>query len=233
MPRAEAIAAQDWPGAAATMLWLAEWQRRHGDYEGAERHYALVAGRWPASREAVSARRGAAGAAVDAHAWDHAEALVAALPHADQTDRLTQAELRKLIHRGRWRARLYVAAWLALVLAFLGLAGSFVQASLARAAVVREATDRGALRRAGRAGDRDRVVHRTSRDRTGGDAISLVGLALAWLSGATLEVAGGRMRAVLQVALCVLGVVALGYIALTHDGLIDLLVETVRFGPDV
>ena len=232
VPRAEALAAADWPGAPATMLWLAEWQRRHGDFAQAERHYQVVPGRWPSSREAVIARRGAAGAAVDAHAWDHAEALVAALPVADETDRLTQAELRTLIHRGRLRARLYIAAWIGLVLAFLGLAGSFVQASLrarrwslqppievlygAPIALVIVIASFTAHRAIGPAVTR----------------ISLVGLALAWLSGTTLELVGGRARAVLHVVLCVLGVGAIGYIALTHDGLIDLLVETVRFGPD-
>lgn len=233
VPRAEALAAQDWPGAPATMLWLAEWQHRHAELAAAEAHYTAVATRWPASREAVIARRGAAGAAVDAHAWDHAEALVAALPRADETDRLTRDELQRTIHRGRLRARLYIAAWIALVLAFAGLAGSFVQAS----------------RRARRWSPRPPieviygapvalviVIAGYTAHRAVGPAvlrISLGGLALAWLSGAALELAGGRLRAVLHVVACVLGVLAIGYIALTHDGLIDLLVETVRFGPDV
>jgi hypothetical protein len=181
----------------------------------------------------VIARRGAAGAAIDAHAWDHAEALVAALPVADETDRLTRTELERMIHRGRLRARLYIAAWIALVLAFVGLAGSFMQAS----------------RRARRWSARPPieviygapvaaviVLASFTAHRAIGPAvlrISLVGLALAWLSGAALELAGGRLRAVLQVLACVVGVVAIGYIALTYDGLLDLLVETVRFGPDV
>jgi len=63
--------------------------------------------------------------------------------------------------------------------------------------------------------------------------ISVAGLALAWISGAALELRPGRMRALLHVVACVLGVLAVAYIALTHDGLIDMLIETVRFGPDV
>ena len=231
--RAEALVAQDWPGAPATLLWLADWQRRRGDFSQAEAHYAQVVRRWPASREAVIARRSAAGAAVDAHAWDRAEARVAALPVAGETDRLTRDELGRAIRRGRLRGRLYTAAWIALLLAFLGLAGSFVQASRrarrwslrppievsfgAPVALVIIAASFTAHRAIGPA-----VVR-----------ISLVGLALAWLSGAALEVAGGRVRAVLHVLACVLGVTAIAYIALTHDGLVDLLVETVRFGPDV
>ena len=67
--------------------------------------------------------------------------------------------------------------------------------------------------------------------------IAAVGLALGWLSGATLELlrARGRptrLRGVIHVAACTVAIVAVAYIALTRDGLLDLLVETVRFGPE-
>ena len=45
--------------------------------------------------------------------------------------------------------------------------------------------------------------------------ISLVGLALAWLSGSALELRPGRLRAVLHVVACMAGVLAVAYIALT------------------
>src|SRR5262249_24598081 len=68
-------------------------------------------------------------------------------------------------------------------------------------------------------------------------AISIGGLVCAWLSGAALDRlrAHGRplrARAVAQVIACLLCVAALGYIAMTRDGLVDLLVETVQFGPE-
>jgi hypothetical protein len=231
--RAEALAAQDWPGAPATMLWLAEWQRRRGDFVGAEAHYAAVATRWPAAREAVIARRGEAGAAVDTRRWDHAAALVAALPVAEEADRLMKRELERAIRRGRLRERLYLAAWVGLVLALLGLIASFAHAAI----------------RAGRVSAKPpiEVIYGApiaavliaasfTAHRAIGPAvtkISVIGLVLAWLSGGALELAGGRLRAVLHVVACVLGVVAVAYLALTSDGLLDLLVETVRFGPDV
>ena len=40
------------------------------------------------------------------------------------------------------------------------------------------------------------------------------------------------MRAVAHILACVIAVVAVGYIAMTRDGLVDLLAETVRGGPD-
>jgi hypothetical protein len=67
--------------------------------------------------------------------------------------------------------------------------------------------------------------------------LSAGGLVLAGLSGAALDLlrARGRplrRRALLHAALCVAGVTALLYIALMRDDLLDLVIETVRFGPD-
>jgi len=67
--------------------------------------------------------------------------------------------------------------------------------------------------------------------------IALGGLALAWLSGAALERlrAGGRprrLRGLAHVAICVVGVAGIAYVALTRDHLVDMLIETVRFGPE-
>jgi hypothetical protein len=68
-------------------------------------------------------------------------------------------------------------------------------------------------------------------------AISVGGIALAWLSGATLEQlrAHGRphrLRGAVHALICLAAVAALAYVALTRDGLIDALIETVRFGPE-
>ena len=67
--------------------------------------------------------------------------------------------------------------------------------------------------------------------------LSIGGLVLAGLSGAALDLlrAGGRpvrRRALLHVALSTAAVVALLYIVLMRDGLLDLVIETVRFGPE-
>ena len=66
--------------------------------------------------------------------------------------------------------------------------------------------------------------------------ITLAGLVAAWLSGTTLDLLrirarAVRGRAVLHVVACAAGVLAVGYIAIMRDGLIDMFSETVRFGP--
>ena len=146
---------------------------------------------------------------------------------------MTRDELGKRIRRGRRRDRFVVISWLALAAVFLGLAGSLAWA--ARKAkrlslrppieVIYMAPVAAVL-----------VAASFTAHRAIGPAvawISGVGIVLAWLSGAALELRGGRVRSVLHVLACVIGVACAGYLALTHDGLIDLLVETVRFGPDV
>lgn len=233
IPRAEALAKASWPGAPAALLWLAEWLRRHGRFDEAQARYAQIAVQWPQSREAHLAQRGAAGAAVDAHEWDRAELLANALPIADEADRLTRAELLHAASIGRLRGRIYVAAWIALVLALAGLAGALALAAWrakrlplkppieivfgAPIALVLIIASFTAHRAIGPAVTR----------------ISLVGLLLAWMSGTTLELRPGRLRAVVNVIACLVGVLAIAYIAVTRDGLIDMLIETVRFGPDV
>ncbi len=67
--------------------------------------------------------------------------------------------------------------------------------------------------------------------------ISLVGLGVAWISGAGLALlrARGRatrLRSIAHVAACTLAIAAVAYLSLVHEGLLDLLVETVRFGPE-
>ena len=233
VPRAEALAAAPWPGAPATLLWLAEWLRRHARYDEAQARYAQVAERWPASREAQLARRGAAGAAIDAHEWDRADQLAAALPVAADADRLTRDELLRAAARGRLREHLYIAAWIALAVVLAGLAGALALAAWrARRISLRPPIEivYGAPIAA------VLMIASFTAHRAIGPAvtrISLVGLALAWLSGATLELRPGRMRALINVVACVVGTLAIAYIAVTRDGLIDMLIETVRFGPDV
>src|SRR5262249_32993842 len=133
----------------------------------------------------------------------------------------------------------YVAAWIALVLGFAALAGSLAEAAL-----------RGGLRLPSLRPPIEAMflapiaavliavsftAHRAVAPAV--TRIALVGLGLAWLSGTALDAARARgrtvhFRAVLHVAACALGVVAIGYIAVTRDGLLDMLAETVKFGPE-
>ena len=236
---ADALGAAAWPGAPDAELWVAEWLRRHGDCKTAAARYTAVVERWPQSSQARLARRGGAGCALDIHAWDRAEELARALPGDSEDDRDVRAGLLTAAARGRFHERLYLAAWLGLALAVLALLASLAEATL----------------RGGRRWPAARppievlflapvaaviVAVSFTAHRAIAPAvlrISLIGLALAWLSGSALDLLRARsrpvrMRALAHVAACAIGVVAIGYIAITRDGLLELLVETVRFGPD-
>jgi hypothetical protein len=234
--RASALATADWPGAADAGLWIAEWLRRSGRYAEAQPRYADVVARWPHSPQAATALRGGAGNAIDQHAWDLAESLVERLPAATADERIVRDELADDIARGRRHERWYVGAWLALAATIAALLASLVEVTL----------------RSGRPALRPpvEVVYFTpiavvlvavsfTAHRAIAPAVTLIcagGLVFAWLSGATLDrlrVVGRplRVRALGHIAMCALGVAALGYIALTRDGLVELLVDTVQFGP--
>ncbi|HET9625021.1 MAG TPA: hypothetical protein VFP84_26820, partial [Kofleriaceae bacterium] len=165
------------------------------------------------------------------------DALARQLPDADAADRATRDDLRRLAARGQLRDRAAIAAYLVVLAAAAIFAGA-----LARTA-----------RRAGRAALRPPIeviflapitavligvaltTHRAIAAAVA--TISLGGLALAYLSGAQLEAVrrlgrARRLRTAGHLALCLLAVAALVYIALTRDNLIDTLRETVRFGPE-
>lgn len=237
--RADALADAAWPGAPDAGAWLAGWLRRRGDLAGARARYERVAERWPSSPQADAARRGAAGCALDAAAWDVAEALAERLPTAAPDDRILRDDLLAAIARGRLRARLAIVAWLVLAVVVVALVGSLADAML-----------RGGRRWPPRRPPIEALflapitalvvalaftAHHAIAPAV--LRISVGGLALAWLSGAaldTLRVRGRplRARAIGHVVACALGVVAIGYLAMTTDGLYDMLAETVRFGPE-
>jgi len=238
---AERLAAAAWPGAPAAALWLASWLRRSGRLAEAQAHYATVVDRWPQAPEARAALRGGAGCALEAHAWSLAENLAKRLPATDDAERAARDDLLAAAARGRRRDRWYVAAWLALLGVFAALIGSLVEVmrqsprgkrwSVLRPPIEAMFFAPVAVVLIGVAVTAHRLI---------APAVTVIatgGLALTWLSGATLErlrTMGrpGRLRGVTHGMACVIGVAVLAYIALTRDHLLDLLVETVRFGPE-
>ena len=237
--RADALAAAAWPGAPDVALWLAEYLRRSQQFADADARYAAVVARWPDSKQARAAARARAGNAIDARDWDRAEQLATALRTIEPSDDVIRAELLRAASRGRFRARVYTVSWLALVLALAALAASLVEA------MVRGGPRRPPLRppvEVAFLGPLAAVIVGASFTAHQSLApavlrISATGVILAWISGATLDllrVRGRpvRARAVAHIVACTIGVLAAGYIAVTHDNLLDLLVETVRFGPD-
>ena len=239
--RGERLAAAAWPGAPRAALWLADWLRRSGRPAEADARYAALAARWPTLPEAREALRGRAGCALDAHDWSRAEALASQLPSDDPADRSVRDNLLAAAARGRRRARWYTAAWLAIAAALAVLLGSLAEAMLRSPAGTRRAALWPPIEVAFLAPVAAVLVgvaftaHRLIAPAVA--AISVGGVILAWLSGATLERLRSRgrphrLRGAVHVVLCLAGVAALAYIALTRDGLIDALIETVRFGPE-
>ncbi|MDQ3337877.1 MAG: hypothetical protein M4D80_22170 [Myxococcota bacterium] len=237
--RAEALAALDWPGAPDAAFFLAEWLQRTGRLEDAQRRYAAIETKWPGTPQALAARRGGASVAIMAHAWSRAEALSRALPVADEADRVLREELLDRIERGRRFDFWYRVSWILLIgcvlaliasLAEAGLRGGWRRPSLKPPVEVYFLLPIGAVL-VGVALTTHRAVAPAVF------ALSIGGLVLAWVSGITLELLRLHRRAIgvraaINVMLCLVAVGALVYIVLTHDNLLDMMIETVRFGPD-
>lgn len=236
--RGDALAAAVWPGALDAALWVADWQCRTRRFAEAQARYAALVARAPDAPQTAVARRNAAGCAIEAGDWALAEHLAQALPRGDAIDDAVRADLLDAAATGRHRAALYTAAWFALALALAGLLASLGEAML-RGGMHRppwqppiEVLYIGPIAAVV-------VVAAFVIDRSIAPAvmrISLGGLALAWVSGTALDLLRARerrvrLRAVLHVIACALGVLAIGYIAITRDGLLDMFSETVRFGP--
>ena len=236
--RGDALAAIDWPGAPDAALWLADWLRGAGRFDDARARYATVIAKWPQTPQAQAALRGEAGAAIDAHDWTTAETLVGQISTVAPEDRVLRDELAGQIRQGRSRDRGYIVAWIAVGLVIAGLFASLIEAS-------RRAGKRPSLVPpieiiflapvaaviVGVSFTANRVIAPAVA------TISIGGLICAWLSGAALDLVRAsdrpiRARALAHVAGCVVAVAALVYISLMRDGLLDLLIETVRVGPE-
>jgi hypothetical protein len=236
--RAEALIATTWPGAADAALWLADWLCRTSRFTDAHTRYMQVIARWRDSEQSRLSLRNAAGCAIEAHAWSLAEQLAARLPALDEVDRAVRDDLLEAADRGRLRDTLYTLAWFGLLLAVVLLLASLTEAMLRggrRYPALRPPIEVMFLAPVAAV----IVFASFTAHRAIAPAvlrISIVGLALAWLSGAALDLLRTRdrairVRALVHVAACAIGVVSIGYIAMTSDGLLDMLAETVRFGP--
>ncbi len=237
--RATALAAAPWPGAPDAALFLAELLRRVGRYDEAQVRYAAVVTGWPGSPQAIAALRGGAGNALDAHAWTLAEELARQLPVTELADRILRDDLLAAAAQGRFHGRFYVTAWIAFLLAFAAMLASLVEAILRGGRRLPSprppfevifVVPLGALLVA--------ISHSTNATASPVIvAVTLCAAVLAWISGATLDLlrARGRavrVRAIAHIACSVTAAVALGYIMIIRGDLLDLLIETVRSGPD-
>jgi len=165
-----------------------------------------------------------------------AEHEIARLEHAPETDRASLAEVRRALDRAVLRAWIRRGLWG--VLAVLAVLAAFV--------LRRDAGSwRSAARRLARpplevlflvpiAAVLVAVAHTgnplvAAAVRT----IAIAGVLVAWISGAMLDaVAAPRARRVLlQAGLAVIAVVAATYLAVDHDRMIELVLETWHEGP--
>ncbi len=236
----ELVAAHpDWPGLPDALLWLAETQARTGRHAEARRRFLEVAERWPADPRAFAALEGAAQATLAQRDWAGAEELYRRLPVGDDPARLqVRAAGLEAVARERTRHRLYLGGHALVAAVLIGLllslrlaAGSWPAAGRA---LLRPPTEilymipvAGLLIGAALTGHED-IAPAVAIILTGG-------LAVTWVSGAGLAAGTTRrprLRALVHAAACAVAVVALCWIALYRTGLLDMILETVRFGPE-
>ncbi|HWN69100.1 MAG TPA: tetratricopeptide repeat protein, partial [Haliangium sp.] len=227
------------------LLWLAEIHRRAGRNHDALARYLQIARDWPTSDEAVHAWRGAGDMAVRLGHFAEAERHYRSMPVTSPAALRSRDDALAELARSRLRERVHVACFAILAAVLLGLLASLRQVTgSARAslrALARVPTEVvfmlpiAALLTAGSFTGHESI----------GPAVTLVcagGVALAWLSGAGLDAARAhastaqprrRLRPLAHAAAVALAVIALCYIALHRGHLVDMILETVRFGPDV
>ena len=236
--RATELAAAAWPGAVDAALFLGDWLCRTGRYRAAQTRYAKLSADSPDAPQVHLARRNAAGCAIDAKDWALAETLTAQLG-TDDVDEAVRASLIDNIAMGRRRDSLYSASWIALIVAASLLLASLVDAIL-----------RGGPRAPGWQPPTEvlyigpvalvLVLATLAIDQLIASAvvqISIAGFVAAWVSGATLDLLrrrdrAVRMRSLVHALACGALVLAVGYIAMTRADLLDMLGETIKFGPE-
>jgi len=234
--RADVLGASAWPGAPEAALWVAEWLRRHERLGEARARFEAAAERWRGTRFEPTALRGAASAALEAHAWTRAEEMARRLPSAEEADRIVRDDLLAQAARGRARGRWYGVAWVIAIASLLGLAASLVEAGGKRRPALRPPVE--VLFLAPVAAVLVAVAFTAHRLIAPAVAtIAAGGVAMAWLSGAALDTLRARerpvrTRAIVHVVVCLVGIAALGYVVMTRDNLLDMVIETVKFGPE-
>lgn len=246
-PEAASIAAVEallaeyptWSGAPRALLWLAEIHRRAGRTQDALDRYLQAARDWPDSEENAHAWRGAGDMAARQDRFDQALRYYHSMPVTVPAQLRSRDDALDALARDRWRARIFIACHVLVALVFLGLLAALrLAAGSARAslgALARPSTEAlfmfpiAALLLA---------VSFTGHEAIA-PAVAIMsggGLALVWLSGAALERAPSagrrRLRVLVHTAAVSLAVLALCYIAVHRGHLVDMLLETLRHGPD-
>lgn len=249
-PRAESIARverllrehPEFGGAARATYWLGSAYQQEGRDDDALRRFREVVTRWPESEWATRALKAEGDLLTRREDWAGARRAYQTLRgRGDPLAEQTAAEALAALGRARLRARAATAGW-----AVLGLFAVFAVATTRRAA--------GSWGDAGRLLARPPVeavylvpvaglfvIAALTEHQAIGRAVTTIAagaVAVTWLSGAALEAARARAgrvslaRATTHAAAAGMAVLALCYVALFRHRLIDLVIETLRFGAE-
>lgn len=236
---ADALGHADWPGAGEAALWRADRLRELMWYRQAATAYDDVLARFAGTAWARSAAPSAAAVAIALDRFADARRRIAALPVDDPADRAVRDDLVDQLSRRQLERSWYTRSIIALIGAIVILLGSLAHAARSLRGAVR------ALRPPTEVVFAAPVVAviiamSLTTHYAIGPAVAIIsagGLALAWLSAAGLVAARTagrpiRARAGLHVGILVIAVCALAYVAIVRGDLLDMIRETVQFGPD-
>lgn len=244
-PRADSIARMeklvaehpDFPAAARAVFWLGERHQEDGRLDAALARFHEVVERFPRSEWEPRARKAIGDVHLARGEYDAAMAAYRTLRgRGDQQLELVAEESMKRARDEQWRWRAYVASWIVI--------GLF---PIVMIVLLRRATK--SWRETGRALIRPPVeaiyflpvaalfvgAGMTEHAALGNaiETIVLGGVVVVWLSGASLRAAGATVaRALGHAAASAVAVVALCYLAVHRERLIDMLIETIRFGSE-
>lgn len=226
-----------WSGASQLRLWMAGVAERDGELARANRLYQAVLDVETDAGLLFEAGIRAAELAVSRGDYDRAEAALDALPPTDTPGRVESiASARDRLSRARTRAGVNLFAIALVIAGPLLLLGSLRHGAGSWRASLRQLwpPPREAVYLAPLAAVFVAAAMTEHHEIARAVAtISIAGVAIAWLSGAGLRAAPSRWRPIAHAVTAGLTVLAAFYATIHAGGLVDLIISTVRLGPDV
>jgi hypothetical protein len=227
----------DYPRGHAARLWLGDAWGREGDWSRGLRWYHDAGARAQTAEQRRAAHLRATEALVALADFAGAESELASAARDPEVDPIAIARMRGEIEQGRARWLLRIAAWIALAL--LALAGALLivratgSARAALRALARPPIELAfylpcaAVVVAMSAGGNPLIATAVRR-------VAIGGALLAWFSAVVLRALPPRRRihAALHLAAIAVAGLAVVYLSVSTDRLVDILLETWRTGPE-